>query len=552
MSNRQKYLFILKKPSLENRKKATEYLQKIGIVVSAQFGVEAVIGQGPESRVEEARKSEWFYGVFSKQIKELPTGLSEEQKRIIEQWNFSFSREYQKIREDKTHEGKKWSAEGMHPPRSSSHADRELLKSELLKKLGITEAKFIEQYKTKAAKMPKLEGKEFMKYERLLAEKYGDETVAYYLARMAADLRAEFQWVIANPTPIVAEWLKPWVIAFFESATWKLENEISVGIVFVESSLANGPTFSAADRLTLRQEIIDGLTWLSEYEPKAKLSWVYDWQYTKIDVANGIGDPTEDYWRNPAMQKVNYNGKTYTGDMNGAIRYRSDMRIQNFSAHAIVIFVTPYANEWFAYANASWGRVTLAQKWNWGGWGLANINRILAHEVCHIFGATDEYTGSGTPCSSCGGQYGAYKIPNGNCGTCATPHQVCLMDQNTLSICGYTQAHIGWSDIFVELTTANVVGAGSSDSVWLEVAGKQFLLDTPNFNDRQQGNREGYPLNYSGVGTNQITTIGVRKAADSAGGDWMLSRIRFWCNGTLMCDKTVNQWLKNPNLYYQV
>jgi hypothetical protein len=215
--------------------------------------------------------------------------------------------------------------------------------------------------------------------------------------------------------------------------------------------------------------------------------------------------------------------------------------------------VSVIANEWFAYASASIHRITLARKNNWGGWGIATLNAIVAHEMCHLFGATDEYSGAGRPCSSCGGQFGTYKLPNGNCASCASPHQACLMDQNTLSLCGYTQGHLGWADLFVELTTAEVANVGTDDTVWLEVAGQQFNLDTPNHTDRQQGNIEGYALNYTGVNKNQISTIGIRKAADGANGNWKLEKVRLWCKTDSMCDSVVNKWLDNTNgLYWQM
>lgn len=257
------------------------------------------------------------------------------------------------------------------------------------------------------------------------------------------------------------------------------------------------------------------------------------------------------------MQQVNYNGNTYTGDLAGMERYRRDMRATNGSSHAVVILVTPYANEWFAYAslpNFPTHRITLANRNNWGGWGIVTIDAIIAHEMCHLFGAADEYAGSrGTPCSSCGGAFGANKIPNGNCASCAHPHQDCLMDQNTLSLCGYTQGHIGWADLFVELTTANIASADTNDDVWLEVAAQQFKLGTPNHNERQQGYIEGYALNYTGVRKDQISIVGIRKATDCPGGDWMLERGRLWCNGILVCDSVVNKWLSNSDgLYCQI
>ena len=121
------------------------------------------------------------------------------------------------------------------------------------------------------------------------------------------------------------------------------------------------------ERTTLRNEIQTGLNWLASLHPTDNLSWVYDYQNVSINVANGTNNSTEDYWRNPAMQAVSYGSNTYTGDWTGAANYRNDMRLANDSAHAIVIFVTPFATNWHAYASNA--RLTLANRNNWGGWG---------------------------------------------------------------------------------------------------------------------------------------------------------------------------------------
>ena len=138
--------------------------------------------------------------------------------------------------------------------------------------------------------------------------------------------------------------------------------------------------------------------------PANDLSWVYDLQFPKIDAPNGTDNATncpclsalEAGWRDPAMAQINYNGNTYSAAWSSVAEFREDMRLENLSKHAIVIFVTPYASCWHAYAGQR--RLVLAKRNNWGNWGRAALDSITAHEVCHLFGAADEYTGSGTPC----------------------------------------------------------------------------------------------------------------------------------------------------------
>ena len=546
-----RYLFLLARPSVEERRYASQYLRKIGIRVTEQYGTVALVGYATPERIEEARRSKMFLGVFSNKVTKIPAEkLTNEQKQVIDQWNFSFTARYKKVRDDFTHIGKKWVTKGLEPPRPYSLADPDHFKTELLKHLGKDEKEITEKYKSKAKDFPKLEGEQFIKYEQRIAKKFKDETLAYYLARIAVNLSPEFQVYLLEVDAIIAKWIVDflWEWTHPEEDCWKLQNEIAVGLVFVESSQAGGPTFSSSDRLTVQQEIIDGLGWLANYEPAANISWVFDWQFVTINVANGSGSPSEDYWRNPAMQQVNYQGNTYTGDWNGISDYREDMRRRNRSAHAVVVFVTPYANSWHAYAGSH--RITLANRNNWGGWGIATIDAIVAHEMCHLFRATDEYTGSGTPCSSCGGAFGCYGIPNGNCGSCAHPHQDCLMDANTRRLCAYTQGHIGWADLFVELTTADELWAGTDDDVWLDIGDRVFVLDTPNHNDSEQGNVEGYALNYTGVTKDQVKRVGIRKSPDGFAGGWKLKKVRLWCLGEKICDATVNKWLEDNDRWW--
>ena len=54
-----------------------------------------------------------------------------------------------------------------------------------------------------------------------------------------------------------------------------------------------------------------------------------------------------------------------------------------------------------------------------GNWGPDNINRVFAHETCHIFGAADEY-------GSCGcGASGFLQVANNNYRTHRTGRALC-------------------------------------------------------------------------------------------------------------------------------
>ena len=357
-------------------------------------------------------------------------------------------------------------------------------------------------------------GDQFAKYEKHLSDTYKDATLAYHLTRIAYNLGPKYYHQISILSAEFIDFLTELFESIFaEDACWKMTGEISVGLVFVESSKTNGPKFSNSERNEICDEIIDGLNWLVSQHPGNNLSWVYDFKFPKIDASNGTDNASnctglsslEAGWRDPAMAQINYNGNTYSAEWSSVAEFREDMRLQNRSKHAIVIFVTPYASCWHAYA--SQGRLVLAKCNDWGNWGRAALDSITAHEVCHLFGAADEYTGSGTPCSTCYSLHGCFDIPNGNCGACASPFQTCAMDGNALRLCEYTKGQIGWADLFVELTTADQNWAGTDDTVWLDIGDRTFVLDTLNHNDRERGNREGYAVWTPDLSLDQIKRV---------------------------------------------
>ena len=552
MEKQQKtsYLFLLQRPAATARYEAAKRLRELGMTVVAQHGSVALEAIATDDQLSSARD----LGIFSAQLKgsmskDHLAKLNEEQLRVVQQWNTKFTRGYRKLKKDLTHIGKSWADPemGALPPYSAIDVeDFRQLVTEYEKQTG---EKLLEP-QTKPRKGEKrdpakqMSAKDFVNYEKRLSEIYKDPNLAYHLARLAYRMGPKnYDLMLRIPAALIEALLDRF---FGEAACWKMTGEISVGIVFVESSQSGGPKFSNTERNEICQEILDGHSFLTEQHPDGNLSWVYDIQFVKINVANGSGDPDEAYWRDPAMAEVNYNGTTYSATWGSIADYREDMRLRNRSAHAIVIFVTPYANSWYAYAGG--GRVTLANKDNWAGWGRGTIDAITAHETSHLFGSADEYGGSGTPCSSCSTTHGCSNIPNGNCSACSHPHQDCVMDANTRRLCGYTRGHIGWADIFLETTTDDVQWAGTDDDVWLDIGNRQFVIDTPDWDDRERGNVEGYALWAPGLQLSDIKRTLIRKSPDGFAGGWRLKRVRVWYGGNLICDRNnINKWLEDDD-----
>jgi hypothetical protein len=542
------FLFLLNRPSIEARRAAAEQLREQGMLVIAQFGRVAVEARGTIDQADAATARGAFAARLSGAMSdEYLAKLSDEQRNVVSLWNYRFTNAARSREKDQLHLGKPWNAEGLAPSLGASIIDPE----DFYEAVREYESRTKQRLAPQPAKSPRTRErgsrmipKEFVDFERDLAKTYKDETIAYHLARLGYRLSPEWRSVLLKLPPDLLDWL--WTHFFLEPACWEMTGEMSVGIVFVESSQKDGPKFSNSERNAIAQEIFDGHSWLTEEHPSGNLSWVYDLQYTKIDVANGSGDPDEGYWRDPAMAQVKYMGNTYAGTWGSVADYRTDMRNANRSVHAFVIFVTPYANSWHAYAGGA--RVTLANKNNWGGWGQATIDRITAHETSHLFGSADEYTGSGTPCSSCTTVHGCDKIPNGNCGSCASPQQDCVMSGNSRRLCGYTRGQIGWSHLFVETKTADILWAGTDDDVWIDIGDFVFTLDTSDWDDRERGHVEAYPIWAPYLKSQDIKRILIRKSEDGFAGGWRLERVRVWFEGQIVCEaNNINKWLEDDH-----
>ena len=549
------YLLLLAGPSAAARAEAARYVRAAGLPVVGQYGSVALeVLATPEEAVTLSELG-MFAAVLSGAMKrEHLDRLSEEQRRVVQQWNTRFSRGYRRGRKAaEALRGRSWGEPDRAAPGPYTAIDPDDFVDFLAEYEQRTGTRVTPDRKGRS-RGGRMSDDDFQALERRLEEKYKDATLAYHLARLAARLEPKYRDLVGELDGDLLEAL--WERFFREEDCWRMTGEMSVGIVFVESARRGGPTFGTAERNEICQEIIDGLNWLASEHPGGDLSWVYDFQFVAIDVADGDASgancPTisslEAYWRDPAMAEVSYGGNTYTADWAGVGAYREDMRVTNRSRHALVIFVTPFANCWHAYASG--GRVVLARHNDWGGWGRHTLDTITAHEVGHLFGTADEYGGSGTPCSSCSSLHGCDQLPNGNCSACARPHQACMMDQNSRRICPWSRGHIGWAQLFVELTTADVQWAGTDDDVTLDIGNRVFTLDTADHDDRERNNIDGYPLWVPDLSCTEVQRVLIRKSPDGFAGGWRLHHVKLWCRGTVMCDSDVDRWLEDDDRFW--
>jgi len=213
-----------------------------------------------------------------------------------------------------------------------------------------------------------------------------------------------------------------------------LIGKVAVNTILVEGTVPPY-TFNQMERDTVTAEIQDGLGWLGSIEPKARVSWFHEQRQVTLDLDPArTPDFGEDTWRDACMASLGY-APSWQG-MEQFVRERQAALSTDWS---LVIFVTRFPLWHFAYAFKP--RVVLS--YDLDGWGVDDMDRVTAHEVCHIFGAGDEYAESKCDPSE---RFGYLQVENGNCELGTGNHQPCIMSHNTWAMCSYTRGQLGWRD----------------------------------------------------------------------------------------------------------
>ena len=213
-----------------------------------------------------------------------------------------------------------------------------------------------------------------------------------------------------------------------------LIGQVAVNIILVEGRAAPY-TFTQTERDTVVAEIQDGLGWLASAEPRARVSWFYELRQISLDLDPAqVPDFSEDTWRDAAMARLGY-----APDWDGLEKFARDRQAALGTAWTFAIFVTRFPLWHFAYAF----KPRVVMNYDLDGWGIDDMDRIVAHETAHIFGAADEYAESKCSCTE---RFGYLQVENGNCELCAANPTPCLMSHNTWALCEYTRGQLGWRD----------------------------------------------------------------------------------------------------------
>jgi hypothetical protein len=457
---KQNALVFLRTRSLNSCSEAFSFFKQYHIQVLARYGDIAFEVYLTEGELEVLRQSDLFTEIhFGKIGEQGLANLPPEPRQIANVWNVYLDNISKPAvtpisNDDK---GISWAAEGSTEPLPFSNISEEFFLDTLQKK-GFypveSGSPFEIHYDRNRAKDL------YLKIERGLLQRIKNETQAHHLAKFAT-LHPELEEAVTKlPEDVIEDLFNQNAIRRFnldagdlgpdEESCWRMNGQNSVGLVFVESSREDGPTFGSNAIDIITSQIAQGLNFMASENVHGNLSWVCEPQQVSIDVGNGSTESSEEYWWRPAMRAVRYHGNSYSGDWPGLARYRADMRERNSSAHAIAIFVTPYLSNIRAFSNVGRGRVIIARLITSAQ--ILDLHNLIAHEVCHLYGASDEYSvvnpgETGTPCTSCSTQWGCDRVVNGNCEACARDIAACFMMSGSLGqmrMCSYTRKQVGW------------------------------------------------------------------------------------------------------------
>jgi hypothetical protein len=161
-------------------------------------------------------------------------------------------------------------------------------------------------------------------------------------------------------------------------------------------------------------------------------------------------------WINDALNSIGFPGN---GCLSMVMDLNDEVRLAEGADDAFTIMLQNDGGQDLLYKDGriAWaylGGPSLQVSYQNGGWGHTNLEKVVAHETGHIFGALDEYSQAGYSECWCGEV--ANGCANDNCVTvggqeCQGPHQICIMATEEMEawgqhqVCLATACHIGWA-----------------------------------------------------------------------------------------------------------
>ena len=238
-----------------------------------------------------------------------------------------------------------------------------------------------------------------------------------------------------------------------------MAGRVAVGIVLVESDGSidtSTEDWTADEKQQVFSEIVAGLNWWAQLEPRANLSFIYDDHFSN-PLPTGvepIGRPYyhQQYWIGDAMNGLGYVASSYFSQVRD---YDNQLRTTYQTDWAFTIFVVDSSNDsdnrftdgFFAYAYLGGPFMVMTSGNN--GYGPGNMDAIAAHEMGHIFHALDQYYNAYQACNRRAG-YLDVENQNSQYGACTSNTSSIMRGQTypytAHALDTYAAGQIGWRD----------------------------------------------------------------------------------------------------------
>jgi hypothetical protein len=207
----------------------------------------------------------------------------------------------------------------------------------------------------------------------------------------------------------------------FNQVSEFMVGKVAVGIIIPESNGAIDPStenWSTSRMNNVVAEIQAAMSWWNTQNPNGNLSFVYDIHYQVPTSYEPINRPSnnDSLWVAETLTALGYPGSYWYTQV---FQYLNAIRSMNHTDWAVVAYVVDSWNDWDGkFTNGYFGYTygsLIVMTYDNDGWGISNMDSVMAHEFAHNFGAGDEYCSPGYACCWGGGQYGYLGIPNSNC-----------------------------------------------------------------------------------------------------------------------------------------
>ncbi len=281
---------------------------------------------------------------------------------------------------------------------------------------------------------------------------------------------------------------------FLETSEY-LIGSVAISVIFLEST-GNTEDWTSSQKSFVNVKLWEALSWWEEQEPGADLFFsteVVDEVLINLEPIT-LSTDRSGLWIAGAMSSLGYPDEydfsAWDDPWVGAVyEYVNDLRDRHGTDWAFTIFVVNDQNDsdnMFAGGDSAFAKLGgpyMVITYNNDGWGSENMHRVIAHEMGHIFYATDTYNNT-TEKSG----YFNTEDKDGLYG---------LMNQNSLSLPSDTRRQIGWRDFDfdgildpVDTTpevSIDTFGPGLADRTILEYTGIAIGIPLTNENSRGTG-----------------------------------------------------------------